>query len=64
MFGSDWPVCNLAGHGEHETWRKWYEAVSVVLDRSQMTGEEKQFVWWRTANEAYGLGHDVDTNSD
>lgn len=57
MFGSDWPVCNLGGPGEKETWSLWKEVVELALDDPELglTAKDKDRVWGGTAVEAYGL---------
>jgi L-fuconolactonase len=48
MFGSDWPVCNLAGD---------YERVVAALEENldALTPTEKEAIWGRTAAFFYGL---------
>lgn len=48
MFGSDWPVCNLAGE---------YERVVQALDENlgALSECEKEAIWGRTAAYFYGL---------
>jgi L-fuconolactonase len=48
MFGSDWPVCTLAG-----TYAQVGELVSAYVQ--QLTGEEQAGVWGGTASRFYGL---------
>lgn len=56
MWGSDWPVCNVNGPSEESTWEKWYTVVDTALDRCGLDRNEKDDVWWRTANKLYNLG--------
>ena len=48
LFGSDWPVCLLAiGYS------KWAEIVAKFT--GQLTEEERERIWSRSAREAYQL---------
>jgi L-fuconolactonase len=48
MFGSDWPVCTLAG--------TYADVVEIVSDYVQQLSEEEQAdVWGETARRFYGL---------
>ncbi len=48
MFGSDWPVCTLAGTYAHVT--------GIVSDYTQaLSSEEQAHVWGGTARKFYGL---------
>ena len=57
MFGSDWPVCNVAGPMGEESWVSWKEVVEVVLGDPVYGLEEaeRERVWRGTAREAYRL---------
>lgn len=65
MFGSDWPVCNVgvrsksgseAGEEVYNgAWSEWHEIVESLLNEVGVGEEEREWVWWRTAREAYGL---------
>jgi len=48
MFGSDWPVLNLAG-----TYSGWADMVENIL--SPLTERDREAVWGRTAAAFYGL---------
>lgn len=57
MVGSDWPVCNLKGPRQEESWVSWREVVEGVLagmDRRFSAGD-KERVWRGTVLEAYGV---------
>lgn len=57
MFGSDWPVCNIGGpKGESGNWAFWREIVEKYMDEREFERELREWVWWRTGVEAYGLG--------
>lgn len=48
MFGSDWPVCNVAAH--------YSEVVSTVQDYiTQLTHAEQEQVWFKNAQAFYNL---------
>ena len=48
MFGSDWPVCLLAG--------EYAEVVGIVADFfGRLSAAEQQFIWGGTATRFYGL---------
>jgi L-fuconolactonase len=48
MFGSDWPVCTLAG--------SYTEVTKLVSDYTgQLSEEEQAAVWGETATRFYGL---------
>ena len=48
MFGSDWPVCLLAG--------EYSEVVGIVADFfGRLSAAEQQFIWGGTATRFYGL---------
>ena len=49
MFGSDWPVCLLAG-----SYEKWHEVFSDFI--SMLSKDEKDRIMGETAREAYGIG--------
>ncbi|OGM45581.1 amidohydrolase family protein [Aspergillus bombycis] len=55
MFGSDWPVCNVGGGGNAVTWRRWKSIVESILEKRQLTDEEKRDVWGGVAVKAYGV---------
>ncbi|KNG86101.1 amidohydrolase family protein [Aspergillus nomiae NRRL 13137] len=55
MFGSDWPVCNVGGGGNAVTWRRWKSIVESILEKRQLTDEEKRNVWGGVAVKAYGV---------
>jgi L-fuconolactonase len=49
MFGSDWPVCTLAG--------TYADVVQIVSDYVQRFSEQEQaHVWGETARRSYGIG--------
>lgn len=48
MFGSDWPVITLAS-----SYGRWADAVSAMT--SHLSAEEREWVFAKTAIEAYGL---------
>ena len=48
MFGSDWPVCLLAGD-----YREVYETLDGIL--AQLSGDERQAIFGGTAVRVYGL---------
>jgi len=48
MYGSDWPVCELAG-----TYQQVFDALKEVL--GEITEEERDHIFWRTAKDFYGL---------
>jgi L-fuconolactonase len=48
MFGSDWPVCNLAAG-----YREVYEVVSTYVER--LSRAEQQMIWADTAAQFYNL---------
>lgn len=65
MYGSDWPVCNvgLGGSGNdggQGHWREWLDVVESLLDEVGVGEEEREWVWWKTAVEAYGVKIDLD----
>lgn len=48
MFGSDWPVCTLAG--------TYADVVEIISDYTQQLSEEEQaYVWGQTAESFYAL---------
>ncbi|KAK4627257.1 L-rhamnono-gamma-lactonase [Fulvia fulva] len=57
MFGSDWPVCNLKGPRQEDSWVCWKDVVEFVLDDSEyhFTDQDRERVWKGTAMEAYQL---------
>jgi L-fuconolactonase len=48
MFGTDWPVCLLA-----TSYGRWHDAVREWA--APLSASEQDWVWGRTAAEAYGL---------
>lgn len=54
MFGSDWPVCNVGGTG-NESWGLWRNVVEEILERYEVDEDGREWIWWRTAEEAYRL---------
>jgi L-fuconolactonase len=48
MFGSDWPVCNVAGG---------YKKVISILERytAKLSANEQNSIWGDTATEFYKL---------
>ena len=54
MFGSDWPVCNVRGPG-HRAWATWRAVVAQSLDENQLCDDDKAWIWWKTAKNAYRL---------
>jgi L-fuconolactonase len=48
MFGSDWPVVNLAS-----SYRRWIDTVRTAI--AQLSTTEREWIFGRTAIEAYGL---------
>ena len=57
MFGSDWPVCNLRGPTEEDSWVVWKDVVQTVLDRRGLSEDDQSLIWSGTATEAYRLKH-------
>jgi L-rhamnono-1,4-lactonase len=55
MFGSDWPVCNVNGPDGQSAWILWVGVVQDLLTRF-VPPEEHEYVWSKTAVEAYRLG--------
>lgn len=55
MFGSDWPVCLLAG-----TYSKWVRLMERALQALSIHEQER--IWSGTAIEAYGLGSDTNAS--
>lgn len=57
MFGSDWPVCNVAGPLGEDSWVAWKDVVSTVLEDRHygLTAGDCESVWCGTAKTAYGL---------
>ncbi len=51
MFGTDWPVCELAG-----SYQQVYEALVEVL--GPISDSERDAIFGKTANNFYGLGMD------
>ncbi|KAL4955693.1 amidohydrolase family protein [Aspergillus filifer] len=54
MFGSDWPVCNVGGGGNEVTWGRWRVVVEGILERRELSDDQKRGVWGGVALEAYG----------
>ena len=48
MFGSDWPVCAVAGG-----YRRWVDAATSLTE--QLSAEERNWLWQRTATTVYRL---------
>ncbi|EMC98780.1 hypothetical protein BAUCODRAFT_64587 [Baudoinia panamericana UAMH 10762] len=57
MFGSDWPVCNVGGPQGESSWVAWKDVVKAMLNNAAygLSEEEKEWIWWRTAAEAYRI---------
>ena len=57
MFGSDWPVCNLKGPGEENSWTVWKDVVEVMLADNDfnLSNNDMHWLWYKTAEEAYRL---------
>jgi L-rhamnono-1,4-lactonase len=57
MFGSDWPVCNLAGPRKESSWGAWKEVVDLILEeqKGSVPESDREWVWRNTAAEAYRL---------
>lgn len=57
MFGSDWPVCNVAGPLGEESWVAWKDVVAAVLDDEEfrLTEEDCDSILSGTARRAYRL---------
>lgn len=58
MFGSDWPVCNVRGPGDAKSWGHWRSVVETWLQEQGLSGEEKDRIWYGTAEEVYKLGNE------
>lgn len=56
MFGSDWPVCLLAG-----TYGKWVLVLERALEALSIPEQER--IWSGTAIEAYGLDTDMHSST-
>ena len=54
MFGSDWPVCNVGGPGEH-SWSHYVNLVTAILQAQNLNETEQGQVWSGTATSAYNL---------
>lgn len=54
MFGSDWPVCTVAGPNSG-SWRLWRDIIASTLDLWGCDENEKLAVWSGTARNAYKL---------
>ncbi|PGH02096.1 hypothetical protein AJ79_07733 [Helicocarpus griseus UAMH5409] len=55
MFGSDWPVCNVRGGGNQETWLRWTKVVENLLDRRKLDEAARNAIWAGTAAKVYGI---------
>lgn len=56
LFGSDWPVCNVGGpKGEEGNWGLWREVVETWMVEKKLSDEEREWIWWRSACEAYAV---------
>jgi len=55
MFGSNWPVDNVRGPGDELSWKNWCVVVEQVLDKYNLSDQDKNRVWYGTAVEAYRL---------
>jgi L-rhamnono-1,4-lactonase len=55
MFGSDWPVCNVRGPGDAKAWKHWRAVVEALLKEQGLSDQEKDRIWYGTAEEAYKL---------
>jgi len=58
IFGSDWPVCNLGGPSGESPWVSWTKIVQKLLD-NLVKAEYHEYIWSRTAAEAYRLASDA-----
>lgn len=54
MFGSDWPVCNVGGPGEH-SWSHYVNLVTAILQAQNLNETEQGQIWSGTATSAYNL---------
>jgi len=36
-------------------WSEWYRVVTRLLDELEISEEEREWIWWRTSVEVYGL---------
>jgi len=52
--------------GSRETsgtaWTEWRDVVERLLEASELDEVEREWVWWRTAGEAYGVELDRDVS--
>lgn len=57
MFGSDWPVCNVAGPLGEDSWVAWKDVVDAVLrdETYGLSESDRQRIWSGTSKEAYRL---------
>lgn len=57
LFGSDWPICNVAGPKGEQSWVSWRDVVKAILDDEglALAEEAKEWIWKKTAQEAYRL---------
>jgi len=44
-------------------WTEWHDVVEKLLEACELDEDEKEWVWWRTAAEAYGIEVDVGSGS-
>lgn len=58
MFGSDWPVCNVAGPKGEDSWSAWKEVVTAILSDHAygLTESDRRSIWSGTARKAYHVG--------
>ena len=54
MWGSDWPVCEASPRGKG-AWGTWRGICQAWCEHNELSEEEKEWVWWRTCGEGYGL---------
>jgi L-fuconolactonase len=57
MFGSNWPVLEIAG-----TYRGWVEAACRIIDELGLVQVEKEAVLWRTGARFYGIERRIEPN--
>jgi len=36
-------------------WCEWYQIVTLLLDELRIEEQDREWVWWRTSVEVYGL---------
>ena len=51
MFGSDWPVCTLAG-----SYESVLDALETTLSRLSLSADDRTRIFGETAREFYRLG--------